>query len=94
VSDEDFEKMVASGSFGGPPKRQPDKVIGPDDYGEWNEYIVSFRFFFSSAQNYHLVLQDRNMDLEPVHSQNQPHPDLMMVARDIEGLRRPLPHRT
>ncbi|KIM76745.1 hypothetical protein PILCRDRAFT_826141, partial [Piloderma croceum F 1598] len=37
VSDEDFEKMVTSGSFGGPPKRQPEKVIGPEDFGEWND---------------------------------------------------------
>ena len=43
--------MVASGSFGAPPKRQPEKVIGAEDYGDWNAYIISFRFFVFSAHD-------------------------------------------
>jgi len=51
VSDEDFEKMVASGSFGAPPNRQPEKVIRAEDYGDWNAYIITFHFFVLSAHD-------------------------------------------
>jgi hypothetical protein len=92
VSDEDFEKMVGSGSFGAPPKRQPDKVIGAEDYGDSNGYIISFRFFVSALTIIHLALREPSMVLEPVDFQKT-HPDLMMMAWAIEGLRRPLLHR-
>jgi hypothetical protein len=58
ISDEDFEKMVASGPFGGPPKRQPEKVIGAEDYGDWNGLVISFRFFVSALTIIHLALRD------------------------------------
>jgi hypothetical protein len=43
----------------------------------------------------HLALQDHNIDLQLVHSQNQPHPDLMMMTWAIvEGLQHLLLRRT
>jgi len=66
-------------------------VVGAEDYGDWNGYIISFRFFISVLTIIHLALRDPSMDLEPVDFQKT-HPDLIMMARAIEGLRRPLLH--